>query len=114
MRYLQAVAVGVFAAALMMAAAGCGDQSGTPKAGEGGAQAAQLQKDLDQAKLDLKAAQDQLAAINTELAAKNAKIQTLQKELDAANAKLAEITKTVQDAMKMAAPPMAPAAPQPQ
>jgi len=112
MRCLKVMAAAVFAAALVMAA-GCGQQ---PTAGttEGdGAKAAELQKQLDQAKLDLKAAQDELATQKSELAAKNTENENLKKQLDAANHKIAEITATVQAAMKAVAPPAAPA-PSPQ
>jgi septal ring factor EnvC (AmiA/AmiB activator) len=115
MKYLQAMAVAVFAAALVMSAAGCEEQKTPGPSQAEAAQAAQVQKDLDQAKQDLKKAQDELEAKRAELAAKTAEVQNLQKQLDAANAKLAEITKTVQDAMKAAAPaavsPMAPGTP---
>ncbi len=108
MKYLQAMAVAVFAAALLMAAAGCEEQKTPPAANQvSEAQMAQMQKDLDQAKQDLKKVQDEFEA---KLAAKTAEAQNLQKQLDAANAKLADIAKTVQDAMKVAAP-MTPATP---
>ncbi|MGO8704714.1 MAG: hypothetical protein ACLQVA_12930 [Candidatus Brocadiia bacterium] len=108
MRCLQVVVAAVFAAALMMTA-GCGPEPTAGTTGGDGAKVAEMQKQLDQAKMDLKAAQDDLATKNNELAAKTTENQNLQKQLDAANAKIAEITKTVQEAMKLAAPPAAPA-----
>jgi flagellar motility protein MotE (MotC chaperone) len=115
MKYLQAMAVAVFAAALVMGAPGCGEEKSPAPDTVEGVKTAQLQKDLDQAKQDLKKAQDELEAKRADLAAKTAEVQNLQKQLDAANAKLADIMKTVQDAMKAAAPaavsPMAPATP---
>jgi septal ring factor EnvC (AmiA/AmiB activator) len=108
MRHLRALAVAVFAAALVTAA-GCGQENGTPVANQAdAAKAAQMQKDLDQAKQDLQAAQTELAAKSGELKAKTMEAENLQKQLDVANRKLAEITKTVQDAMKLAAPPAMP------
>ena len=105
MRCLQALAVAVFAAALVMAA-GCEPQKPTVVANQGdGAKVAQMQKQVDQMEQNLKAAQTELAAKRNELAVKTTEIQKLQKQLDAANAKLAEITKTVQEAIKLAAPP---------
>ena len=105
MRYLQALAVVVFAASLVMAG-GCEPQkttSGTSQDAE--AKIAQMQKQVDQMEQDLKAAQNKL---NTELAVKDAEIQKLQKQLDAANATIAETTKMVHEAMKVAAPTVAP------
>jgi uncharacterized protein (DUF3084 family) len=114
MRYLQALAVVVFAATLVMAS-GCEPEKPVAGASKGDtADAAQLQKDLGQAKVDLKAAQgelatkgNELATQRNELAAKTTEVQNLKKQLDAANAKLADIQKSVQDAMKLAAPTMA-------
>jgi len=105
MKCLQALAVAVFAATLVMAA-GCEPQKPTAGANQAeGAKAAQSQPELDQVKQDLQAAQTELAAKRNELAMKTTEIQNLQKQRDAANAKLAEITKTVQEAIKLAAPP---------
>jgi peptidoglycan hydrolase CwlO-like protein len=96
MRYLQAPAVAVIAATLVMAT-GCGPQE---TSGEG-EKAAQTQKELDQAKQDIQAAQKELATKTTE-------IQDLQKQLAAANAKIAEIKSELQDAEKLAAPTVVP------
>ncbi|MGD1000371.1 MAG: hypothetical protein ABSA67_06695 [Candidatus Brocadiia bacterium] len=108
MKCLQWAAAAAFAAALMMTV-GCGPEPTAGTTGGDGVKVAELQKQLDQTKQDLKTAQDDLAAKTSELAAKTTENQTLQKQLAAANAKIAGMTKTVQEAMKLAAPPAAPA-----
>jgi len=106
-RYLQVAAAAVFAAALMMAV-GCEQQAPSGTAESNGPKLAEMQKQLDQLNQDLKAAQDELAKINNQVTEKIAENRNLQKQLDAANAKIAEMTQTIQEVMKLAAPTVAP------
>ena len=110
MRYLQVAAAAVFAAALAMAA-GCGEQAAPVAAESNGPKLAEMQKQVDQLNQDLKAAQDELAKINNQVTEKAKENQNLQKQLDAANAKIAEMTQTIQDTIKLAAPTVAPSPP---
>jgi septal ring factor EnvC (AmiA/AmiB activator) len=111
-RYLQVAAAAVLAAALVMAV-GCEQQAPSGTAESNGPKLAEMQKQLDQLNQDLKAAQDELAKINNQVTEKIAENQNLQKQLDAANAKIAEMTQTIQEVMKLAAPTVAPS-PSPQ
>jgi peptidoglycan hydrolase CwlO-like protein len=109
-RYLQVAAAAVFAAALVMAA-GCGEQATPGTTGSNAPKLAEMQKQVDQLNQDLKAAQDELAKINNQVTEKVKENQNLQKQLDAANAKIAEMTQTIQDVIKLAAPTAAPSPP---